>query len=658
MRRTTLLQRVPSPCCRNHSPFNSTHSNKNTECFHRSFFSTYVPYSTTSVSHQSAAVLASTYDDADDKNRNDTTYDHAVDDEGQEVERFLRDSAHHFLPNAAPYASRLELELGELREHNSMSIWKDSHFDDYYENDDEENGADELEIVEQDAAGNIAQNILPPPLPTQHSPESSKSEPDRPKSVRELLAKFDPDNEPAIFSDGNRDKQLEELQLWLECSAQVEALAKYQKVIDSARKRKDFTSLSPVQRNMMKWFDGLQRAIEALQHRFLFSDLGENGFSGGKRFGPYLCTLPAAKLALLTCNVTILQTILTPGRTENSAYGCPISKLAEQIGKAVEEEVVIHRMLHKRFEESSKERYRAGKSIGEGQEGEDNQTATNAVIASKASEKGVVTITHRWSYAASHLNRYLDELSMSLKPTRRNRTDYAVRKARKALESEDEWDKGKRIQLGAALFKCLLDTATVTSESGKEEPAFVSEKKWLGKAKKMGFAKMNERLYQLITKDRIESFAATSTRHKPMVVPPKPWTKGREGGYHMLKVDIMRHHGCETQREALVNADCSTAFEGLNSLGRVPWKINQPILDVAWKCWKDNVPLGDIPSQTDLTVSDEPISPEWPEGLEKGTADYEAHVKNFKKYVEQRQKYMRVLQKNMVCVTNARQLAD
>lgn len=656
------LRKTPSQlrdtCCR------SSHQaiSRNISFAHssRSYFSTRVPYSTTAIKQQSAAVLASTYDDDDD----DTEGAAAYTDEDENIERFLRDSMNHFLPNASPhYSSRLELELGELNSRTSdSSLWSEGT--DGVDDDDDD---DDDVIMEEDASESLISSEMelfpdeaPPTAPqkqTSSSSSTSKREETRQKSVRELLAEFDPANEPRLSDDGDRDQQLEELQLWLECSAQHEALAKHQKVLDAARERRDYTSLSSVQQNMMRWFHKLQGAIESHQHHYLSGQSGSGEtYVSEKKFGPYICTLPAAKLALITSNVAILQAIIVPGKLDH-AFGCPLLRMADSIGRSVEEEVVIHRMLHKRFEEARKERKRL-KRNETGNDLENEHDPLEALLlppddiekpekeTRSKKDKLKVNITHTWSYAVSHLNSYLEELTQNRKV--RNKTIYAIRKARAALESEEEWSKTQRIQLGAVLFKCLLETASVTGEKGEEEPAFSFEKKWIAKNKTQGFVKLNDRLYQLITTDRMESLAATSTRHKPMIVPPKPWTGTRGGGYRMLKVDLMRFHGCETQRDSLQMADCSTVHDGLSALGRVAWQINQPILDVAWKCWHDNVPLGDIPSRVDLPVPEEPIQPEWPEGTEKGTAAYDDHVNNFKMYVEQRGKYLRVLQKNMV----------
>lgn len=97
-------------------------------------------------------------------------------------------------------------------------------------------------------------------------------------------------------------------------------------------------------------------------------------------------------------------------------------------------------------------------------------------------------------------------------------------------------------------------------------------------------------------------------------------------------------------------ADLSTVYDGLNVLGQVPWKINKEILDVAKKCWEENISLGDIPTQTNYEVPEEPVMPTLPNlsGLAKDSAEYKDAMAELQKFNESRHKYKRVLQKNMV----------
>lgn len=85
-------------------------------------------------------------------------------------------------------------------------------------------------------------------------------------------------------------------------------------------------------------------------------------------------------------------------------------------------------------------------------------------------------------------------------------------------------------------------------------------------------------------------------------------------------------------------------MDGLNVLGRVPWKINKNILSAAERCWDEGIVLGDIPSRVDHDLPPAPIRPEG------NTNDYEAAKGEFRAYREALIKYRRIHQKNMASI--------
>lgn len=100
-----------------------------------------------------------------------------------------------------------------------------------------------------------------------------------------------------------------------------------------------------------------------------------------------------------------------------------------------------------------------------------------------------------------------------------------------------------------------------------------------------------------------------------------------------------------------MQADLSTVFDGLNVLGRVPWRINKFVLEVAQRCWRDNIPLGDIPSRSDHSVPPKPIRPERTTGqLKPDSEEVKAANAEFRAYKEALIRHHRFRQKNMVCI--------
>lgn len=478
--------------------------------------------------------------------------------------------------------------------------------------------------------------------------ESNVSDFTKKKSAFEYMKSFDPIRPPS-------SNNLEALQIWLECETQQETVLRFQKVIDDARERKDYSSLSMVQKQIIRWFEPLKEEISTRQRAYILKELDENStYEGSKRYGPFLCALPPSKLAVIAAHETIICTLL---KNTNGHKGVPFATLAKRIGEAVEDEVVIHRVLHKRFKESQlrantsglfdKTKDTEGSLIDE--KFSDTPSDKEPEPENEYSEgSNKSSAAHEWTYSSTHLKGYLDEIS-KLQPSAKKRrvVRYAIRRARSVLEKDEEWSVEDKVQLGAALFEILFKTATV-SVDGKDELAFNYEKRWTKKDRTQSFVSLHESIYNMFVDDKLHSFAVSATRFKPMIVPPKPWTKLDQGGYSILRADLLRFHGCNIQKEVLALADLSVVFDGLNALGSVKWKVNKKILQVAKECWERDIPIGDIATRTDFDLPPEPIRPEMPKFLlDKESEDYKIYKEEQQRFQEALAKFNRIKQKNM-----------
>lgn len=122
----------------------------------------------------------------------------------------------------------------------------------------------------------------------------------------------------------------------------------------------------------------------------------------------------------------------------------------------------------------------------------------------------------------------------------------------KLLESAEPWATSDKVILGAVLIQMMLETATVSFPSQKgSQPAFTYEKSWVEDKKLVGHICMNEDLYQMIVEDKFTLLDAYTTRHKPMIIPPKEWVSPNEGGYTLLQTEFMRAHGCQVQKVSI-----------------------------------------------------------------------------------------------------------
>ena len=497
--------------------------------------------------------------------RSSSAISSALDTE-EEIERFTAECMQELLPH---YAESLKQQQTSLEALSALDL----ELGDYAESENKEEKEDDW-IIQEEAA------------------EVIEETPKRNLSAFELLSNFDPQNPPSTDN-------LHDLELWLECQAQQEAVARYQSVIDAARQRKDYSSLSMVQKEVLHWFQPLTKALEQRQKEYMLKEQrqqhytdgnnndnndNDDGISGStstvtsnnntgidtqraaKKYGPFLCTLPPEKLAVITAHAAIIHAL-----TNGTSDGIPFVNMAKRLGEAVEEEVVIQRVLYKRFrdnQERNKWNRMNQQTVDEEENttemmsavphsGDDQNDNSNDDIETEVSDQAIEACldasaldsstqgSPKWAYSPSHLQSFLDEIKET-KPKKRRVVSYAVWKARQILEKEEEWTVRERIQLGAALFQGLLENAKIRGPGN--EPAFTYEKRWTKKDKLQSFVVMNERLQQMIVSDKLQSFGATTTRNKPMIVPPTPWTAPNKGGYKWLKVDLLRFHGCNTQR--------------------------------------------------------------------------------------------------------------
>lgn len=480
------------------------------------------------------------------------------------------------------------------------------------------------EIVEEDY-----DSILPLETGFNHIPDRSGPSETTPM---EILRDFNFDMRPC-------GDNKEELQLWLECAAQREAVMKYQELVEKARDRKAFDSMSLMQRHVVQWYQDLRDAIESRQKEYLSN---EDTRRARKRYGPFLCSLHPEKMAVITSHETITQALLLSGR--NGKEGVPLVKFAQLVGAAVETEVVSQRRMKERFTSFAHR----------DEDEEDDEEAGNdpANERTSSSEATKVTAIDHWKFSASHLKMYMDELKrIDPKLGKSKRAiNYAMRRAKQAMNVEEKWSQDDLTHIGSALLSIIIENAKI-HQNGKEEPAFRVEKRWSKGSKSTSYIVLHDYLLKLFLEDEFLSWAANTTRHKPMIVPPSDWMGPHKGGYRWLKVDLMRTHRSNMQKEALEHGDLSLVADGLNILGKTPWKINKRILKAGEYCWESNIPIGDIPSSTDIVLPPEPTRPERldPEVFEeRESPEALAAVEAIRVYRERMYKRQRLHQKNMV----------
>ncbi|KIY48560.1 DNA/RNA polymerase, partial [Fistulina hepatica ATCC 64428] len=203
-----------------------------------------------------------------------------------------------------------------------------------------------------------------------------------------------------------------------------------------------------------------------------------------------------------------------------------------------------------------------------------------------------------------------------------------VAACRMAEDSEGwttDWTQVTRAKVGGVLVDCLISTARVVRQGVDKDGAPIEEEQEAffhtyeyQCGMKLGVIKLNQIIADALASNSVGE--SIHPRHLPMLVPPKPWTDYRHGGYLHNKTFAMRFKDSREQESYLRRASAKGSLElvyaSLDYLGRTPWVINKKVFDVVLKVWNSGIRLGKMP----------PAEYEEPEP-EKPTVDLSAPLK-------------------------------
>lgn len=441
--------------------------------------------------------------------------------------RYLHGSSRAMMPPAATSPAVSSITDNENEDHNVIQF-TDDDIQSFSNASMQQILREELrafENLKEQTTINTKTNVYKDDTQFESKPSESETQFDERPSMVQLLQNFDAQNPPPP------DASLEEIQLWLECSAQQESVEKYETMLESAREREDFTSMSMVQRQLLQWYQPMRQRIISEQEDYF----SKKKKKGANKYGPFLCTLQPEKLAIITTHEATMHALQMGG---NSAT---LMKMALMIGNAVEAEVNVQRLLRQRMQKKSE----YGKKEETAEEiTEEADSIKQDTFHEAKQEKGM-----DWMYGPSHLKRFVEDLNRA-DPGRKGkvRIERANRRAMQLLESAEPWSTADKVVLGAVLIQMLLEEAKVSFPGKGSLSAFIYEKKWVNDKKLVGHINLNEDFYKMVVEDKFCSLDAYTTRHKPMVVPPKDWVGPYEGGYSLLQTEFMRAHGCQVQK--------------------------------------------------------------------------------------------------------------
>ncbi|VDK78084.1 unnamed protein product [Litomosoides sigmodontis] len=169
-----------------------------------------------------------------------------------------------------------------------------------------------------------------------------------------------------------------------------------------------------------------------------------------------------------------------------------------------------------------------------------------------------------------------------------------------------DFGSGIREQLGSFLTSVILEACEVHVETGDRGkiigiPVFsykdvVSEESSLDGdvicVTKM--IKVCSAMMEVVIKHQFE-WMVFPTDLLPMEVPPRPWLDSGEGGpYYKSSFNVLRAHpdyptinvNYEMKKRLKSRKQARPVFDALNDLGITPWRINEPVLDVALKVFE------------------------------------------------------------------------
>ena len=256
-------------------------------------------------------------------------------------------------------------------------------------------------------------------------------------SLSDLMNDFDRSKPPS-------KDDLHALQLWHECESYSDTLELAEEDLSSARKRHDYASIGKVKRHLLHWYTPLKNAIEIEQKAILNAESGVESRKNG--YGPYLLTLKADKLAVITSHEAIgillragggayeFQKAVSKSNTIRGG-GVKVISLALEIADAIEAEVSVERVIHKTAEQRRKKM----KSFGETSSEMGNQVEAELETRASDATNGKAMFQNIGKpYSESAFEEFLPSNQKDGKRRKRNR---AKAKAKKILLTDDNWPK-------------------------------------------------------------------------------------------------------------------------------------------------------------------------------------------------------------------------
>lgn len=204
----------------------------------------------------------------------------------------------------------------------------------------------------------------------------------------------------------------------------------------------------------------------------------------------------------------------------------------------------------------------------------------------------------------------------------------------------ENWTDEQRRRVGLQMIDCLIQATKRFSIVS--DPSFVPQKDGKGKYKALSAPMIlvaDEELTRWLA-SAMDDELVHAPAYLPTLIPPKPWSGPRDGGYWTpfvrapflirFKADSEPvRQGALEEWEAL---DMPEVYEAINAVQETPWKINTRVFEIAQKVWDMDLAIAGFPRKKLEDVPDRPQEADIDKDVRKKWANDagEVHSRNAK----------------------------
>lgn len=176
------------------------------------------------------------------------------------------------------------------------------------------------------------------------------------------------------------------------------------------------------------------------------------------------------------------------------------------------------------------------------------------------------------------------------------------------LPEHEGWAQDQKIRVAEPLVSAVLEALP---ELFEVHIAFVK------KHQSQAIIRLTDEGVQMFGQLR-ESMAWMQPIHRPMVVPPRPWTDMDTGCYYEQRsartVKLVRTYNSDHKkliRQAIADGQMDYVLKSVNAIQATPWQINQPILELVQWAFDQGIGGIGLPSKDLMVIPPRLEKDEW-----------------------------------------------